>query len=277
MINKFMINYDSVWKLAQSLQESLKGTLESSSEYIAAKTAGVTAAASSVIESVKDQFIIKFDLSPLDLSYGLHDSRDNFLKFVLGTTVESEIDHFRINRINNVILSNLLMREGLNEGLDPAPSNPEIDGLAVDFQRFYELAHGPMKDSMTINHDLVAAKNSIKMGFISRHCKMGILWNVHNNRKIHYVLDDLNLPRVFSKGNPDSRGYTASEIRFIYRLFKSRVLTDEQRSMIKFYKKGTLYGYKEVPAPWETDPSIVGTYSSKNRTRSWQVLLTARR
>ncbi len=72
--------------------------------------------------------------------------------------------------------------------------------------------------------------------------------------KIHFVLDDLNIPNIVNKEGPGGQSITASELRYAYR--NRERLTGN----IYFYK-----GNVEVGAPWETDAKLWKNYHPKSK------------
>lgn len=139
--------------------------------------------------------------------------------------------------------------------------------------------------------------------YTKTRCKAGIIWTLKEDKELFFVLDELDLREVFEKTGCDladassseidssederplkkpkavdyrARGfgnsYTACEMRFIYRLFKSDTLTDRQKKLITFVKKTASDGYVKTLAPWITDPAIVGSYKPSNINRSWKFL-----
>jgi hypothetical protein len=121
---------------------------------------------------------------------------------------------------------------------------------------------------------------------IRRKCKAGLEWGVSRKGQVHFVLDDLDLEAVVKKNyqgkNPDrdasdgvlkNRSVTGSELRWIYRNRKRKVVQDhiqfwnkespclppwEGAVKICLYKNGTLL--KEV----EFLPGIWATYIPKH-------------
>ena len=81
-----------------------------------------------------------------------------------------------------------------------------------------------------------------------RFCKAGILHTLAKGKKIHFVLDSLDVDAVPQKTEKTSEKYfpgfhTSQELRFIYRLCKRNPQLSQQ---ITFWKDD-----RRVPAPWE--------------------------
>jgi hypothetical protein len=110
--------------------------------------------------------------------------------------------------------------------------------------------------------------------FISKRCKIGLLWAISEKRSVHFILDRKEklsiesnpITPVFTNFhqcfNKTVSLYTFNELRFIYRLWPH--LRDESKESIKFYQSTEL-DYKEVVAPWVLDPKIAEGYAPKNK------------
>lgn len=106
---------------------------------------------------------------------------------------------------------------------------------------------------------------------IRNGCKYGLLWAMQSSpyRKIHFIISDIDFKKCFSK----ERGYTNSELRFIYRnrdIFKP--FYDSGR--LNFYAKDVSGGYIKVQAPWEDRSlNISATYYPKSDASKKSFLL----
>ncbi|MBD2296377.1 hypothetical protein H6G06_23550 [Anabaena sphaerica FACHB-251] len=106
---------------------------------------------------------------------------------------------------------------------------------------------------------------------VKKSCKAGIEYAVTHGKRVHFILDDIDLEAVINKQNYQTKqpevkvdpitgdsqqNITASELRFIYRNWHDPL-----------FKKGVQFwqGGKEVPAPWEQDPKSWQRYSPKSK------------
>ncbi|KTD33885.1 hypothetical protein [Legionella israelensis] len=77
-------------------------------------------------------------------------------------------------------------------------------------------------------------------------CKLGILWAKNNNKKIHYILDDLRM-ELFSAGNRNRAdvSVTEAEIKFIARFY------DNLKDTVQFWRTDKASGkLVKAEAPW---------------------------
>lgn len=85
--------------------------------------------------------------------------------------------------------------------------------------------------------------------WISKGCKLGVLYTLSRGKKVHFLLDFIDFKAVF-KCNPEDEykynGYTAKELRFIYRNWK--YIKELYPNQIVFYKNNQI-----VDAPWESN------------------------
>ena len=99
-----------------------------------------------------------------------------------------------------------------------------------------------------------------------RLCKGGILFTIKSGKKVHFILDKLDMRSVVEKSaeddtpdnfpGPKHRAYTGSELRSIYRLRHNK----EAMKNLSFWQNGT-----RVPPPWEQDPQLWTRYQPRNQ------------
>ena len=95
-----------------------------------------------------------------------------------------------------------------------------------------------------------AGDDALSEGLKTRRvCKAVILFAMEARKKIHFMLDSVDIAQVVSKvGNKNKdRNYTNSELRFISRYWYRSSKSEKEKLLqtVKFYENG-----REVRAPW---------------------------
>lgn len=133
--------------------------------------------------------------------------------------------------------------------------NGQIPADHSSFQAFIE-AHPKYASILTADPD----NDDLENENLRRKCKAGLEWALLAGKKVHFVLDDMDLDAVILKNfkgkNSDSkpgakiknRSITGSELRWIYRN-RNRAAVKEN---LIFWSQG-----KPVPAPWDSDTVVV--------------------
>lgn len=110
---------------------------------------------------------------------------------------------------------------------------------------------------------------------VKKSCKAAIEYAVMNKKKIHFVLDGIDLEAVIHKqdaitkepqikidpvtDDSSKQSITAAELRFVYRNWNDPIFAKG----VKFWQGG-----KEVEAPWKQDPKSWSHYSPKSKQPS---------
>jgi len=95
-----------------------------------------------------------------------------------------------------------------------------------------------------------------------RVCKGGILFVLNQGKRVHFILDNLDMKRVVHKDGKDDlaenfggakhRGYTGAELRSVYRMRNNK----KAMGQITFWEND-----KRVSAPWITNPMLWAEYT----------------
>jgi hypothetical protein len=133
---------------------------------------------------------------------------------------------------------------------DPTARN---GALFENFQRFMEShrRYDPRRTPRGTQRDYVTR--------LRRECKAAILFAVSRGKRIHFVLDGIDMDQVVDKTGAGDyvrwwtkfRDYTASELRSIYRLRHAPNIMNH----VVFWR-----GMQQVPPPWVTNPGQWARY-----------------
>jgi hypothetical protein len=95
---------------------------------------------------------------------------------------------------------------------------------------------------------------------VGRACKGALEFTVKNNRKIHFVLDGLDINRVFRDLKKDKidRAITGKEIKWLYR----HRADDEVKKNVTFYENGQV-----TDAPWVKNPEQWEAYDEHRKSQ----------
>lgn len=98
-----------------------------------------------------------------------------------------------------------------------------------------------------------------------RVCKGGILFAINQGKRVHFILDKIDMEQVVYKNGKDDqaenwggvkhRGYTGAELRSVYRMRNNK----KAMSKIVFWEND-----KRVSAPWETNPTLWAEYTPRS-------------
>ncbi|AWN73520.1 hypothetical protein LEAN103870_14950 [Legionella anisa] len=95
--------------------------------------------------------------------------------------------------------------------------------------------------------------------FIKKMSKLGIMWVLNNENKLHFVLNNIDYKMCFEKRFDK---ITFAELRFLYRHWEQfKPFYEEGKINFYFLKEKQLV---KVDAPWESKPDIVSTYVPKH-------------
>lgn len=211
--------------------------------------------------------------SPGDLMYGLGDVREKAIYFLEDKDVLEEGLVRTIDEYNLCFLEYTHSKWTKNSHplAYVESQNFPKDFLEVQnfhfFAKKFEVEKGKEdRSSGTLTYYKVPAiyGQGEMVPLIKKRCKLGILWNLQQGRKIHFFLDDIDLKQCFGKSKP---GYTSSELRFVYRNW-AYLSQWHKEGGIKFWRKSE-DGYVEVSPPWldKASSASCAIYKPKNPDR----------
>ena len=204
-----------------------------------------------------------------DLMFGSSTAITNlFKKFSLNNLVENNyaMNHFTVDIYNNALRSFSIypLRKlismttlALLYSSDEVKNAYQLDTFSARFED--ELRSNPDYYQVTPEKLFNKMFYGTLDPFTKKRCKLGLLWTLSKNDKIHFILDGINFDDCFNKRV--SR-YTYSELRFVFRNWNN---------LKGFYADNKLNFYritdeklKKVEAPWEIQPEITKNYKPKN-------------
>lgn len=238
---------------------------------------------------------VESTLNSDDLVYGFTENREAFFKLnypqkisswnIYTVDLPNDVLFFIYSKINmeKLISAKSLLTEVTNiveKSIETLPCEKEHKEKIFRFHNFcFLLEPKLLKDqSIFVQHLQGRLQSKMQNSYVKKRCKIGILWALHEKNSIHFILD--RKEKAFNESNPFSpiktdfnkcfskrfHTYTFSELRFIYRLWPH--LNVESKKRIKFYQS-TLIDYKEVSAPWVSNPHFHTIYVPKNRKISF--------
>jgi len=177
-----------------------------------------------------------------DLLYGLQDVRTG-VKPILASKVDDAV--VIIDSVNNNLLESLRKNDTSTYTKSSDEFIQSYGSYLSDHEKYSPSNPQPGKGDHSEYLRRRACKAAIEFAILKR------------GKKIHFCLDGVNsfepmdMGRVIFKSHdlkPD-HGFTASELRFIYRNW------DRLKHAVKFYRH-----YEEVPAPWVESPNFWSQY-----------------
>lgn len=198
----------------------------------------------------EDLSAILDNVSENDLIYGLHYSRVKLFSI------------FENNARENLSVKT---EDFYHATVDPYLNAIVCKGHSTDI--FADKAHA-FKDFAGIFKDEINSFSpSLMYGgnnpFIKKMSKLGILWTLSGDNKIHFVLNRIDYKMCFEKKFDK---ITFAELRFIYRNWE-QLKPYYEKNQINFYFKD---GDKllKVKAPWESKPELVKNYQPKKTNQN---------
>lgn len=176
-----------------------------------------------------------------DLLYGLQSYRDPYLKPILKKT---GYEFCTVDRFNNKFTPQLMDNEtfstkkylelrGKIENHEQKILDPQIAAYMITI----------MEDALIKNEVFEGMKNE---DLIILLCVKAIDYTIERNHKIHFILDHIDIDKIFSKEyEKDGKGFTNAELKYIYHNWQ------QLQHGIIFYDNGRV-----VDAPWIKEPKL---------------------
>lgn len=203
-----------------------------------------------------------------DFIYGFREDRAPVLEALNEHYSQDEKEPFIVDDYNS--LAQFLWRQ-FNQPSYSALSKDAVKAKALhDFAgKFEEPNNHNYRGYYGGTSNFYDELNGGTCAFIKKRCKLGILWQIQNGRKVHFLLSERVKFNECFKEKKDK--YTYSEFRFVYRNWND-LLPYYQKGLIKFWKKDDNTGQMiEVPPPWQSAPGLVGEYAPRKSTKDARV------
>lgn len=228
-----------------------------------------------------------FDLHRGDLVYGLHEQRENYLLDAFGENYQegeykNSIMDAYVDTVADFVLSELfpdmvwsdnisgkVLASEVRPGTDILHAFADkVPGAAV-WSDHVAFAHSRPKYKIeSIYNEVREAWGSSDYHswddnevypnlFAKRTSKLGVdVVAEGESRRIHFVLDDINISEVIGKDGEYGDSITSSELRALYRK------KDAAKGKVHFYRDN-----QEVPAPWDSAPGLWSHYVPKPKMK----------
>ncbi|KTD53718.1 hypothetical protein Lsan_4128 [Legionella santicrucis] len=189
------------------------------------------------ISKIIKRYGCDFEVPREQFLYGFTEEENKFLKSFKCATIDPR---------NDSVL--LIFKNLTGDNLRHYKSNPDeycrrrLSGQSNELHRFSQYFEGKKHEQSEYYKD--------ESHFISKRCKLGILWLLSRGNTLNFVLNNTDMRIAFKK----PAIFTYHELRFIYRHWQD-LLPYYQSGKLKFWQQDSQSGAWQQVAPSWCDPS----------------------